>query len=354
LPSFVAGTGFAFAPPLRTIEVRFMPVRTRSAFTLIELLVVIAIIAILIGLLLPAVQKVREAAARMSCSNNLKQIALAAHNYESAYGYFPASKRTTRPQRSWAPDVLPYLEQANAVSGAYYNLDENWWRTLGEVAPNVGVAIPNGTTAQTYFKVFNCPSTPNQPRVQNKFENPPEQPKVGSTTDYFAVEGVNPVIAADLGFTPTGDLKGIMRIITEGNTRIVGIGDGMSNTILFGECAGREDVYRQGRLVAPAQTNTGLPNVARSRGGAWATNDNPYEIGGRTPWNLSNPVIGTTIPGAMTINNSNEWGHLYYSFHSGGANAAFADGSVRYLSASTPLTTLVSQATRNGGEVIPN
>ena len=323
---------------------------SRRAFTLIELLVVIAIIAILIGLLLPAVQKVREAAARMSCQNNLKQIGLAAHSYESAYGNFPASKRTTIPQRSWAPDLLPHLEQANAVSGAYYNLGDNWWRTVGTAGtPQAGQPIPNGNTTQTYFKVFNCPSAPNQPRLQNKYEPPPEQNKIGSTSDYFAVEGASPALYAELGLI-LGEFRGTMRPFTEGFTRIVTVGDGTSNTVLFGECAGREDVYRQGKLVATAQTNKGLPNCARAQGGAWATNDNPYEIGQRKEWCSGSAAPLAGLP--MAINVSNEWGYMYYSFHPGGANACMADGSVRLLRDSTPALTLLALATRSGGEVV--
>src|SRR5262245_30722341 len=104
----------------------------RAGFTLIELLVVIAIIAVLIGLLLPAVQKVRDAANSMLCQHHLKQLALAFHNYESGRGYLPPLKRTSKcagepemAERSWVPDLLPYVEQANVVSG--YNLAESWW-----------------------------------------------------------------------------------------------------------------------------------------------------------------------------------------------------------------------------------
>jgi prepilin-type processing-associated H-X9-DG protein len=203
--------------------------------------------------------------------------------------------------------------------------------------------------------VFNCPTTPKQNRTQNKTEVAPEQNKIGACTDYFVVEGVNPAIATDLpGVYPTAGvhLRGMLTAFPE-TSSILATTDGTSNTIMMGECAGREDIWR-GRTMTAAQTNTSLPNVARARGGAWATNDNPYAIGGRAMWNASNAALGTTIPGPMKINNSNEWGHCFYSFHDGGANFAFGDGSVRFLAEGTSLQTLAAMCTRSAGEVIQN
>jgi prepilin-type N-terminal cleavage/methylation domain-containing protein/prepilin-type processing-associated H-X9-DG protein len=316
----------------------------RSGFTLVELLVVIAIIGILTGLLLPAVQAARESARRISCTNNMKQLALAAHLHEGSYRRLPYSKRDVAPMRSWAPDLLIFLEQANMVSDAAYDLNENWWRTT----TYAGAPIPNGRTAQQSLAVFICPSTPNGKRLQFKLETPPEQNKVGACGDYFAVEGVNLAINNELPaaeqFPAGSDLRGALRKFPDENL-MANILDGTSNTILFGECAGREDIYR-GRTRRAANTDKTSSSCARARGGAWATNDNPYEIGARVEWCTG----ATAIPGPMMINNSNEHGHLFYSFHSAGANFAFCDGSVRFLNQSIRLRVLATLVSRAGGE----
>jgi prepilin-type N-terminal cleavage/methylation domain-containing protein/prepilin-type processing-associated H-X9-DG protein len=312
----------------------------RKAFTLVELLVVIAIIGILVALLLPAIQAAREAARRSQCQNNLKQLGLAFLNYEQTKKEFPlAYTKPVAPARgtnNWAPFVLSYLEEGNLVEG--YNLEEDWWRE------------PNRTIVQNFLPVLICPSTPDPKRFQDKPESSPPN-KTGACGDYFTPSGVSLVIndslSSDQQIPTTGvDLRGVIRWQEEKNpkNRLAAITDGTSHSIILGECAGREDVWRAGQKYDV--NYTGSPKV-RARGGAWATSDNPYEIGARKAWDAS----FDPIPGAVSINNSNEWGHCFYAFHPGGATMAFADGSVRFMADNTDLSTLAKLITRAGEEI---
>ena len=306
-----------------------MPFRrpSRVGFTLIELLVVIAIIAILIGLLLPAVQKVRESAARLQCTNNMKQFGLALHNYAGANdNKLPASRVTVAGDskfRSWTPIALAYVEQDNV--GRLWDRDTKW---------NTGT---NLTTSQTNFKLFKCPSAPDSRLA------PTSGPVLG-LGDYGSINAIRRRfytangIGASFPGSATGapgdeSLGALQKVI---DTPILAITDGTSNTIMLAEDAGRPSLYQQGKATA----------VVTADGWGWADPDCGFSIDGVVPGVLgANWTTGGTC--IMNCTNDSE----LYSFHTGGIVVCLADGSVRFLRSSIAPASLAALVTARGGEV---
>ena len=299
----------------------------RSAFTLIELLVVIAIIAILIGLLLPAVQKVRESAARLQCTNNMKQFGLALHNYAGANdNKFPASRVTVgtdKKFRSWTPVALAYVEQDNV--GRLWDLNVKW---------NTGT---NLTTSQTNFKLFKCPSAPDSRKA-------PTSGSVLGLGDYGSVNAIRRKfytannIGASFPGGPTGapddESLGTLQKVTD--TPILAVTDGTSNTIMLAEDAGRPSLFQQGRDAGATTAD----------GWGWADPDCGFSIDGVVPGVLgANWATGGTC--TMNCTNDSE----FYSFHTGGINATMADGSVRFLRVRISPATLAALVTARGGDI---
>jgi prepilin-type N-terminal cleavage/methylation domain-containing protein/prepilin-type processing-associated H-X9-DG protein len=333
--------------------------RPRSGFTLIELLVVIAIIAILIGLLLPAVQKVREAAARMTCSNNMKQLGLAAMNYESAYGRIPpslvielgASPGTPGNPgfpypgivHSWAANFLPYIEQDNV--NKLYSMNFPWF------ANGVGGTPNNLTALQNPVKTFICPSAPGgiERRVSGTFSFVASFPYSNlAVTDYATNSSINPGSITFFGY-PSGttqatlysamqpQLRGagiaLLGVAKSEPNAITAITDGTSNTILLCESAGRPQYFVGGALNTSRTLNDG----------GWGHHENDYGLDGAV--SKTNPAS----PGNCVINCHND--NETYAFHSGGANHVFADGSVRFVRETISPQTYAALITARGGSL---
>ncbi len=301
----------------------------RRGFTLIELLVVIAIIATLIGLLLPAVQKVRAAAGRLSCQNNLKQIGLAALNYEGVNHGLPPRCQTAVPYRGWAPNLLPYIEQDTTAH--LYHYDRNFWDPANAAA----VSLP--------VKVFICPATPEGTRWVDIITGD-DAPVSGLDTgingavgDYFAPNSVDAFWWPPAQYAAASDELEAPAMAVDVVRPLTAITDGTSNTLLVSELAGRPDHWVLGRKQ-PDNSALRFPNWW----GPWASyNSCIYKT-----WSDD----GLTPGGFCTINCNNSWG--IYSFHTGGANAVFVDGSVHFLRAGLSRDVLAALVTRAGDEVI--
>ncbi len=331
-----------------------------SGFTLIELLVVIAIIAILVGLLLPALQQVRESSNRTACQNNLKQLALACISYEAANQGLPLLYASSN-QLGWITQLLPFIEQASLYS--QYNFSTPWFD-----ASNAQVVVQR-------IRLLECPST-SQPRIYTATDaafagqspNPDTTFTVAST-DYFALSGasstttVKPPSTVPAGYfafypnAPTSlDLGGPFgaQSSTPVAWPLLQVTDGTSSTTLIGEMSGRPWLFLANRQRVSASSFPSYVSASQEDApddipldygfGSWAQNNN-FNVG---TWSSD----GTMQGGSCAINCSNYRG--VYSFHSNGAQVAFADGSVHLLSPGLSPAVFFALVTARGGEPAPS
>ena len=308
---------------------------TRKGFTLIELLVVIAIIAVLIGLLVPAVQKVREAANRMNCANRQKQIAIALHSFHDANGLFPPGQplgyysstwysdagSMERNRSNWAGSILSYIEQ-DALGTQLQSLLRN--------LTGYTCYAPFSTTVITTFL---CPSDSGSPKVAGAAGN-----AQGFHVNFITCHGNSYA-------TPAGDPRGLNlngMFFGMSKTRMADVTDGTSNTVMVSELLQGSDSAAGGHDVRGRMWNT------IHAGTTFSTIYPPNSTIGDNTMGYCGAEKGAPC-GAQSMNNAFA---IARSRHSGGVNAALADASVRFVSNSVTPAAWLGLGTRAGGEVI--
>ena len=312
----------------------------RSAFTLIELLVVIAIIGVLIAFLLPAVQKVREAANRMKCANNLKQLAIAAHHHHDARGKFPTGVHTVDHMpdgryangSTWELELFPFLEQDNLYRRWDYSDHRN--NVAGEM---------NATTAQV-VKLLVCPSDSLADPVFHF--NSPVLPQYAWAYGFYG-QGSYGGNGGRRSF-PLAQQSRDGLFFLDSKIRLADVTDGTSTTFLFGERSHRDDGYdsftsESAQAWYPLGAFGFWAAVMFTSGGSLTHHllSTPVPINYQFP---PNPMTGDVAMGNRLC--------AFGSGHPGGANFAFVDGSVRFVSDQTRMDILQALSTRAGGEAL--
>jgi prepilin-type processing-associated H-X9-DG protein len=288
----------------------------RHAFTLVELLVVIGVIMMLIGLIMPAIQKVRGGADRLICASNLYQLGIALHNYHIDNGRFPPGYTPNRqqeqfPRMTWLARVLPYIEQDNLWSTTVSAYIQN--RVAFVNPPHIGFSKP--------VKLFSCPSDERMSAPQ-----PTLRGRIAALTSYVGVLGT------DYRYT-----DGVL--YRDSRTRITDIHDGSSNTIMVGERPPSADNFYGWWYAGYGQNGTGSLDMLL---GAREINFGGGTVGGCPP--------GPYAFGPGRVNNLSDVFH-FWSLHNSGANFLYADGSVHFLNYGINPSIIPAMATRSGGEV---